>query len=317
MENAEVVVTGVGMITPLGATARASAEAWRLGRRAERRSIPELAGTRLAGAEAATLPDFDAAERLGSRRMLKYMSPAAVLGCIAAREAAGDAEVGRRFRPERVGLFAGTGLAAVSFTDVISMMRESTDEAGHLSYRLLGERGLAAASPLLSFKVLANTAPCLISMQETLRGPSYIFTPWEGQTAAALIEGWRAVATGEIDCALVGGADTPSHPATYVYLRQAGLLNEEESPASGAAYLAVERTDTARRDGRRILARIADMSLEPSDGPARDPVADRIGRTFAAAPAILLALVCQGAGERVSLCGVDRQEFQAELEACP
>jgi len=47
MDRAEVVVTGIGMVTPLGATAAATVEAWRAGRNASRRTIEELAGTSL------------------------------------------------------------------------------------------------------------------------------------------------------------------------------------------------------------------------------------------------------------------------------
>jgi 3-oxoacyl-(acyl-carrier-protein) synthase len=313
MEPAEVVVTGIGMVTPLGATARASAEAWRDGRCAARATLPDLAGTSLERAEVAVLPEFDPADRLGSRRMLKYMSDAAVLGCVAAHEAMADADAKRRFRPERIGLFAGSGLAAASVKEVLPMVRESIGADGRFSCQRFGSHGLAATNPLLSFKILANMPPCIASMIEGVKGPNFIFTPWEGQTAAALYEAWRAVAAGEVDCALAGAADNAAHPATFVYLKQAGLLRDEEYPAPGAAYLVFERAETAEKASLRSYAHIAHMELRPSDGPARDPLAPRMGRSFAAMPAILLALACQISDVPVVLCGVDRQEFRVEL----
>jgi 3-oxoacyl-[acyl-carrier-protein] synthase II len=319
--NADVVVTGIGMVTSLGATASASGEAWRAGRIAQRRPLAELAGTSLEQIEVATLPEFDAAERLGGRRMIKYMSDAAVLGCVAAREACEDADLKQRFRPERVGLFAGTGLAAASVKEVLPMVRESIDENGRFSCQLFGKRGLAVTNPLLSFKILANMPPCIVSMIENIKGPNYIFTPWEGQTAAALFEAWKAVATGEVDCALAGAADNAAHAATVVYLKQAGFLSDGEYPSAGAAYLVMERAETARRDSRPIHAHITGMGLRPSDGPTFDPLASRMGRSYAAAPAILLALACQAPDEfsdhtgilSVKICGVDHQEFRAEV----
>jgi 3-oxoacyl-(acyl-carrier-protein) synthase len=301
------------MITPLGATARECAEAWRAGRRAPRTRLTELAGTRLANAEVAVLPQFDAGERLGSRRMLKFMSEAAVLGCVAAREAAEDAHLKQRFPPERVGLYAATGMAAASVQDVAPMIQQSIDETGRFSCRRLGERGLAAANPLLSFKILANMPPCLVSILEGIKGPSFIFTPWEGQTGAALREAWRAVADGEVDCALAGAADNPAHPASFVYLSQVGLLRHGECPAPAAAYLVMERAETARRDGRQVYARIATIEVANGDGAPCDPLAERIGRTFAAAPAVLLALACCAGEGTVRIRGVDHEEFRAEL----
>lgn len=307
-----VVVTGIGMVTPLGATARESGDAWRAGLSARRAPLPELAG-RIERAEAAVTPQFDPAQRLGSSRMLKYMSDAAVLGCVAAREAAQEADLRRRFTPERVGLYAATGLAAAAINEALPMITQCIDESGRFSCRLLGESGLAAANPLLSFKILANMPPCIVSIQENIKGPNYIFTPWEGQAAAALTEAWTALRRGEVDCALTGAADSASHPATFVYLRQSGLLRQDEYPASAAAYLVMERADTARRDGKRVYAHVENMELHNSDRPVNDPLSARMGRSFAAAPAVLVALACHFTDRPITMTGADRQEFHAVL----
>ena len=267
------------------------------------------------------MPEFDAAERLGGRRMIKYMSEAALLGCVAAHEACEDARIRERFPPERIGLFAATGLASASLKDLLPMIRESVGEDGRFSCRLFGKRSLAATNPLLSFKILANMPPCIASMIEGIKGPNLIFTPWEGQTAAALLEAWRAVATGEVDCALAGAADNAAHPATVVYLKQSGLLADGEYPSAGAAYLVMEPAATARQNARHIYAQIAAMDTRPSNGTTYNPLALRMGRSFAAAPAILLALACRSLDAPdglagilpVRLCGVDRQEFRAEV----
>lgn len=155
---------------------------------------------------------------------------------------------------------------------------------------------------------------CLVSILECIKGPNLLFTPWEGQTAAALLEAWQAVASGEVDCALAGAADNATHPATCIHLKQAQLLQEGEIPAPGAAYLVLESEETAVRDGQRIYARIRQMELSATDAGVLDPLAERMGRTFAAAPAILLALACATPSQRVMIRGVDQQEFRAELE---
>lgn len=301
------------MIGALGCTGEEIARGWQQGRCAERTRLHELAGTALADESVAKLPEVDVADRLGGRRMLKYMSDAAILGCIAAKEALQASSVLKRFPAERVGIYAGTGLAAANVRDVHAMVEQSIDENGEFSCRRFGEHGLAATNPLLSFKILANMPPCLISVIEGIKGPSLILTPWEGQTGAAIVEGWRAVASGDVDCALVGAADTPAYPSTFVYLRQSGHLKRDEYPSSGAAYLVLETAESAKRDDVRIHARVRDMSIKAS-ASLSDPLSLRIGRTFAAAPAILMGIGCYCGVSALSICGEDNQEFCAELE---
>jgi len=318
-----VAITGIGMVTPVGATARECALGWLGGQSARRAPCPDLDNTPLALAEMAVLPELDSAGRLGGRRMLKYMSDTAVLGCLAAREAATDAKLTERFSGERVGLFSATGLAAANAVDYRQTTSLSIDDKGLFSTRLFGEKGLAATNPLVSFRVLANMPGCLVSLMEGIRGPSYIFSPWEGQTGAALIEAWRAVASGEVDAALAGGADAAAHSGRFVYLRQAGLIGSDEFPASGAAYVVMERAETAPREGHAPYADITDMSLGSGNGRVDDPLARRLGRMYAAAPAVLLALAAftAGRGRDSSLpgaiTGVDDMVFRFELGRAP
>lgn len=322
MPDADVVITGVGAVTPLGATARGTSSAWLAGRAAERHPLPELAGTPLAEATVAVWPQADAAARLGNRKLLKFMSDAALLGCVAAREASAEACLKDRFPPERVGLFAASGLTVASVAEARPMIEASLED-GRISYRRFGTEGLAAANPLFSFKVLPNMPPCLVSILEQLKGPNYLFSPWEGQAAAALVEAWRAVAAGEVDAALAGAADNAAHPARFLYLRQAGFLRPDDFPASAAAYLVFERADTARRDNRQVLAsvrRLEVVAAAPELPAPSDPLASRMGRTFAAAPALLLvlsALLPAGHLPAASLTGADLHTFSFELEASP
>jgi 3-oxoacyl-(acyl-carrier-protein) synthase len=314
MNGNDVVVTGVGMVSTLGASAPDSLRAWSDGRSADKQTLPELKGTCLENARVAGLPEFDPVQRLGDRRMLKYMSEAAMLGCVAAREASEDAKVKTRFQPGRVGLFAGAGLAAAVLRDAEQMIRASVDKEGEFSCRLFGERAIPSTNPLLSFKILANMPACLVSIQENIKGPNFIFTPWEGQTGMAFVEAWRAVAEHEVDCAVAGAADSAASPASLVYLRQAGYLKNEEYPSSGAAYLVLERFETAARDGKRLYARILGMRTECSGNGPCDPLSKRMGRSFAAAPAILLGLACLDHVPLVSIGGTDGYFFEADLE---
>lgn len=288
----DVVVTGIGLITPLGVTAAASALAWKAGAVPRRTPLPELAGTPLAESLVARPPEFDAAVRLGrSRRMLKFMSEAAILGCVAAREAADQAGIAGRIAPERIGLYVGSGLAAADVNEIRGLLEASIDEQGEFSCQRLGTAGLAATNPLLSFKILANMPACLVSILEGIRGPSLIFTPWEADGAAALLEAWKAVASGEVDAAITGAADTPAHPSTLAYLRQSGRLAPDECAASSAAYLVLE---SASRASSGLSSLSWPQLLAATDPAAVKRLDGRLGRCYAAAPAVSLALQVLG-----------------------
>ncbi len=313
MNETDVVVTGIGLVGSLGATAAEFKRAWESGAKAVRAPLPELAGTALEAAQVAVLPRFDAGARLGSRRMLKYMSDASILGCVAAHEALQDADALCRFAPEQIDLYAATGLAAANVRDVSGMIEKSIDQDGIFSCRLLGERGLPATNPLLSFRILANMPPCLVSIIEGIKGANYIFTPWEGQAAAAIFEGWNAIRSGEADCALAGAADTAAYPSTFVYLRQSGILAADDFPASGGGYVVMESMESARKSGARIYAVLNDVRIEHTEESVHDPLSERIGRTLAAAPAILLGLACLCEWDGFSICGVDGQRLCVEM----
>ncbi len=300
-----VVITGIGMVTPLGTTNHDTLKSWQAGSDFIRSRCELLKGTALESQAVALLPSFDPVLRLKNRKMLKFMSEAAVLGCVAAREALEDADASRRFAPHRIGLFAATGLAGIDLQEALPMVRASIGEDGNFSCRDLGARGLTAANPLLSFKILANMPPCMVSIIEGIKGPNLLFTPWEGQAGAALHEAWQSVAAGDVDCALAGGADYATTPTVIVFLRKTGLLRESDCASAGAGYIAMERLSSAMRDHRRIYAKILGVHITPSNETAQDPLAERIGRTYAAAPAILLGLAAQLPLSNTRLVGTD------------
>jgi 3-oxoacyl-(acyl-carrier-protein) synthase len=314
MSAETVVITGIGMVTPIGSTNADTVSSWQAGAEAIRVRSESLQGTVLESQQLALLPSFDLAQRLKNRKMLKFMSQAAALGCVAAHEAMQDADVQRRFAAESIGLYAGTGLAGIDLSEVMPMIRASIGEDGSFSCIHLGSSGLAAANPLLSFKILANMPPCLASIIEGIKGPNLLFTPWEGQAGAALHEAWQAVATGEVDCALAGGADNATVPTVLAFLRKAELLREDECASAGAGYVVMERLSTALRDNRRIYAKILDIHITPCNGLAEDPLAKRIGRTYAAAPALLLGLAAQLSLPYSHIVGADLLDVGIRLE---
>jgi 3-oxoacyl-(acyl-carrier-protein) synthase len=278
-------MTGVGALTCLGDTLPATLDALAAGRRAEGAPFPFLAETPYAACLAAqTEPETRA--HIPDRRLRKFMSRPAELAAAAARQALAHASpLARGIAPERIGLYAGVGLAAMEMDTSIRFLRRSLGEDGAFSQKAFSGAGLHTIHPLWSFHSLANMPACIVSVLENIKGDNGIYTPWEDQTAFALIEAACALARGDIDCAVVVASDTPSHPASLVKLAQAGHLAPTEIAASGAACLVLERVEDAPASPR-----LGNLQLTLTDAPVCDPLAPLIGRTVAAAPLLLVAL---------------------------
>jgi 3-oxoacyl-(acyl-carrier-protein) synthase len=306
----EVSISGAGVVTCLGNSLEATATAIAEGRTVRGTAFPFLAGTPYANHMAVQDGGPDVSAWIEDRRMRKFMSRHAELVAIAARQAIGAAAPqARGIAPERMGLYAGVGLAAVDTGMSTDLLRKSLDGSNRFNVSAFAREGLRAIHPLWSFHTLANMPACIVSVLERIKGDNGIYTPWEDQTAFALIEAAHALSRGDIDCAVVLASDTPSHPASLVELAVAGHIGPEEVAAFGAACLVLERPDESD-PGR--FPRLRNMRLRLEDAPRFDPLAPYIGRTVAAAPLLLAALapICALPG-RLAGCGGHVFSFDA------
>jgi 3-oxoacyl-(acyl-carrier-protein) synthase len=285
----DVRVIGVGAVTCLGVSHAATLDALAAGRAVRGEPCRYLADTPYAGRLTAREEEPDIAGYITDRRMRKFMSRHAELAAAAARQALdAAAPLQRAIMPERIGLYAGVGLAAVDIRASADLLRKSLGEDGAFSQTAFAQDGLRAIHPLWSFHTLANMPACIVSVLESIKGGNGIYTPWEDQTAFALVEAAFALDRDDIDCAVVVASDTPHHPASLFELAAAGHLASDEIAAPGAACLVLERPDSAPASRSFLLTNIR-LILEDAPRP-HDPLAPLIGRTVAAAPLLLAAL---------------------------
>lgn len=276
-----IVITGIGLVTPLGTEPR------------------EVLARICRGDTAARPPDrfdpagfscplyapvdgFDAEALLGDGKTLRLMNHDAVFAVAAARLALRDAglQVGRDYPPAAVALYGATGLAGIALPEVAPLIRYSAGEDGAFDPRVFGRVALNRVRPTLSFKILSNMPICFVSIFENLQGPNAVYNPWEGQGAAAVVAGMRALQEGRADCALVGGCDVKAHELAFVSLQQQGIFASWDRtgkgviPGEGAAFLVLEREERALARGARPYARLAGAALVtcPVPGqPSGDP----------------------------------------------
>jgi 3-oxoacyl-[acyl-carrier-protein] synthase II len=266
--SSRVVITGIGMVTPLG---RVPAEVLRRIAAGEGAAAPPSGfdATPFACQVCAEVKDFEVLPWLPEPKMLRLLNRDAQLAVAAARLALQDArlQAGVDYPAEDIGLFGATGMAGLPLREVLPLIRASTSADGRLEPGRFGQQGLRSVSPLLSFKVLANMPVCFISICEGIQGPNAIYTPWEGQGALAIEAGLRAVAEEDARCALVGGCDVRTHELAFLALEQLGLFRSWREngtgviPGEGAVFLVLENEAGAVARNARRYARVVGCGL--------------------------------------------------------
>jgi 3-oxoacyl-[acyl-carrier-protein] synthase II len=263
-----VVITGIGMVTPLG------------------KKPPEILCDIEAGKSAAAPPtnfdatpfscpvcaevkDFQPQPYVSKGKMIRLMNRDAQLAVAAAHLALIDAGVkpGETHPPEAIALFGATGMAGLPLAEVIPLAKASTGPEGQFDPARFGQAGLRTVSPILSFKILSNMPLCFVSISENIQGPNGVYTPWEGQGAQAIEAAIGVLESGEAQCALAGGDDVKTHELAFLNLEQQGLFQswrESRSgivPGEGAIFLVLETASRAVARGARVYARLSDFNL--------------------------------------------------------
>ena len=316
--NHSVVITGLGMVTPLGRDAGDVLAAISAGRLAADRPVGFDVSPLDCGL-AAQIRDFDAGEYFPDNKTLRLMNRDAQLAVVAARLAVRDAglNIAEDCDAGQVALFGSTGLAGMPVSDIAALVKNSADPSGGLDLGSFGRKALKRVRPVLSFKILANMPICFVSIFEGIYGPNAIYTPWEGQGARAIQAGFRAIRTGRAPCAVVGGCDTKAHAFGFVSLQQLGVFRSWKEhgtgtvPGEGAAFLVLESAQAAADRGAEIYCRLTGCS---TGTVCAEDHADKCAATMAAlGPNRPDLLVAAGDGQPK----LRQRERRAIDELCP
>lgn len=307
-----VVITGIGMVTPLGLNAAEVLGQLEAGTSAI--APPELFdATPFACPVCAAIPDFRPQDFIAETKMIRLMSRDAQLAVAAAHLALQDAGLrpGLTCASEDIGLFGATGLAGLPLPEIVPLLKASADAAGRFDLAKFGETGLRAVSPILSFKILSNMPVCFVSICENIQGPNAVYTPWEGHGARAIEAGILALQSGDARCVLAGGCDVKTHELAFLTLEQLGLFRSwrdsgtGRAPGEGAVFLVLETASAAVSRGAKIHARIAKWDFQSWQGQSKsDAFATVVGN-----------LGCRTLGAIITAANGDPALEQAEMEA--
>lgn len=258
-----VVVTGLGVVSPLGNGAGVFFDALAAGHSGVARlDLPfvERLGVRI-GAQAR----LDAAAHFPPPK-LRMLDRVAQLGLVAAGEAiAQSGNAPKTVAPDRAGVFVGSGVAGA----------ETTEDG----YRTLYAEGSDRLKPFSVLMAMANAPASWIALDHGLEGPSLTYSTACSSSAVAIGEAARRIARGEADVMIAGGAEAPLTLGTmkaWEALRTLAPEDPDDASASckpfskdrgglvlgeGAAMVVLEERDAALARGATPLAELAGYGL--------------------------------------------------------
>lgn len=287
------MITGIGLLTPLGADAAGFFDALSAGRSGLRRpadahplaGILEVAGFAPDVDPATVLPPSEA------RRVDRFV----VLAMAAADAALADAgiAVGRDADPARTAVVLANAFGGLGMFEAEAVAREA---GGH-----------TAVSPYLLAGMLPNMATARIAIKHGVRGYSSTISTACASGAYGVAEALRLIRDGLADVVVCGGAEAPLLPTAATTFRNSRALAggwadpaEASRPfdrrrngfvlGEGAGVLVVERAEHAAARGRPAYAEVAGWGVATDAYHPTAPRADGTG----AATAMRLALTDAG-----------------------
>ena len=289
-----VVITGMGLVSPLGNSLAGLWEAL-VARRSgvgPLQSVPPNGVPTQVSAEArqfvGDVDEFgplDKERKKTIKKAMKVMCRESQMAIVAAHLALTDAGLRPESTdPERAGCVFGSDYMLTEPQELAEGILKCGGREGAFEFSRWGVEGLEQMTPLWMLKYLPNMPASHIAILNDLRGPSNSITHREASSNLALGEAYHTIARGSADRMVAGATGTRVHPMKAVHAAQSEQLavgNGDPTKASrpfdrhrsgmvlgeGAASVILEELETARARGARIYGEVV--------GAASSSVADR------------------------------------------
>jgi 3-oxoacyl-[acyl-carrier-protein] synthase II len=258
-----VVVTGIGLVTPIGIGRDEPWSALVNGKSGigplthfDCKDFP----TKIAG----EIRGWDPTKWIESRDA-KHMDPFVQFGVAACDLAVADSGLDVKRAPERVGVYVGAGLGGVT-----SIER---------THKTLMEKGpRRGMSPYFVPQIIVNIVPGHVSLRTGARGPNMSHVSACSTGAHSIGEAMRAIQRGDADAMIAGGCEatiTPLGVGGFNAMRALSTRNDEPTRASrpwdedrdgfvmaeGAGVLVIEEYEHAKARGAHIYAELKGYGL--------------------------------------------------------
>ncbi len=260
MSERRVVITGIGVISPLGNDLKSTWEAMKAGKSGIGRVTlidPSPYPTQIAG----EVKNFDAAPFFNNPKDARRADRYTQFGIAASRMALEDSGLDpEKVDKTRVGVILGSGIGGLG-----TLEREHTT---------LLERGASRVSPFVIPMMIANIASGMVSMEYGFCGPNMSIVTACATANNSIGEAWRMIKFGDADAFICGGAEAtilPMGMSGFSNMKAMSTRNDEPERASrpfdtgrdgfvmgeGAGVLMIEEYEHAKARGARIYAELA------------------------------------------------------------
>jgi 3-oxoacyl-[acyl-carrier-protein] synthase II len=258
--NRRVVVTGLGVVTPVGHTVDAFWNNLLSGQCGVQR-IDAFDPAAFDCQIAAEVRDFDPTPAFPSPKELRRTDRFSQLGVHAAWEALNDCGADLdRVDLDRFGSIIGSGIGGLATTTQ--------------QHQILLERGPGRLSPFMIPMLIGNMVSGLVSMYWNLRGPNYATCSACATGNHAVGEAWRVIKMGDADLMIAGGAEASIVPVGiggFCAMKALSTRNDDPRTASrpfdvgrdgfvmgeGAGMVVLEELAHAKARGARIYCELA------------------------------------------------------------
>jgi 3-oxoacyl-[acyl-carrier-protein] synthase II len=267
-----IVITGVGMVTPLGNDPETTWQSLVAGESGAG-PITHFDTEDYAVRFACELKEFDPTvwiDRKQARRMDRFSQ----MALSAARMAEADSGISIEAAPHRVGAAVATGIGGLyAFEDC---------------FQNLLERGPDRTSPFAIVQIIPNMAAAWVSMELGAQGPLAAECTACAASNMAIGDGLDAIRLGRADIMLCGGTEAPITRvgiAGFSAMRALSRRNDDPKAASrpfdaerdgfvmgeAAAMLVLEELEHARARGARIYAEVLGYGVSSDASHVSDP----------------------------------------------
>src|SRR5438132_2620445 len=267
-----VAITGLGLVTPVGNDVAATWAAL-LACKSGGAAISLFDASGFPVRIAAEVKDFEPAEVIGDRKLLKFANRSHGFALPAAEQALADADI----RPtpatgNRWGCAVGTGMMGVDFAELVAVHEHSATSGELDATRLLDDA--SANNPLVFCRSQSTTGLSLLTRRHDIRGYATSVHTACASGGQAIGTALKLIRRGAVDRALAGGFDSLISPvgvAGFCLLSAVSTDNDTPERASrpfdatrngfvlgeGAGLVVLEEWEAAKARGARIYAELA------------------------------------------------------------
>lgn len=283
-----VVITGIGLLSPLGIGREANWDSLKAGRggigHITRFDTSDFT-SKIAG-EIDGFDPHDYIDKKEARKMDRFIQYAVVAAQLAVDDSEIDPDI---LQGDRTGVYVGSGIGGIG-----------TIEKTH---EILMQKGPSRVSPFFLVSTIINEAAGQISIRFRAGGPNSATATACTTGTHAIGDSYRIIAYGDADIMIAGGAESPLSPlgvAGFCSMRALSQRNDDPATASrpfdktrdgfvigeGAGVLILEELEAARKRGAHIYAELVGYGMSGDAFHVSAPQTDGSGASRAMARAI-------------------------------